>query len=118
MKETIKIWAILVPTLLFVIIVPNLVEEDKAVVERVIDGDTIFVKDYGTIRIADIDAPELDTDKGRIAKTKARDLLLGKEVVVKAEKKRGYYGRIIAEVFVDDLNFGQYMLDNGYAIPY
>ena len=41
-----------------------------AKVKKVIDGDTIVIKNNTTIRIANLDAPELEAPGGKTAKRK------------------------------------------------
>ena len=90
----------------------------RAVVRRVIDGDTIEVlldKGFGNmkierLRLAGVDTPELRPRKGtpedrerervaaRLAKDRVIELVDGREVIVKSYKT-GKFGRWIAEVF-------------------
>jgi len=79
-------------------------------VRRVVDGDTFEMdvthvgknntekyNDSETVRIADVDAPELGTQAGNNAKSDLQRRLSGKQVrcTIKARDK---YGRIVAEV--------------------
>ena len=79
---------------------------------RVIDGDTFAVQvtrigesneynynQYEHIRIADIDAPELGTRQGNIAKIQLQNALQGKMVRCTVQT-RDVYGRIVASVEV------------------
>ena len=102
-------------------------------VVKVYDGDTITIlsklpyKDSAlykfSVRLNGIDCPEI---KGETLKEKqcaqlARDelskLILNKHVVLK-DLKTEKYGRILAEVYLDDLHLNQYMLDNKLAVKY
>jgi len=100
---------------------------------KVYDGDTITIasKIPGShlplyrfsVRLRSIDSPEMRTNsivENRLA-IEARDalheLIFGKIVVLKklgTEK----YGRILADVYSNDLHVNQWMLDNHYAVPY
>lgn len=102
-------------------------------VVKVYDGDTITIlsklpyKDSAlykfSVRLNGIDCPEI---KGETLKEKqcaqlARDelskLILNKHVVLK-DLKTEKYGRILAEVYLDDLHLNQYMIDKKLAVKY
>jgi len=100
---------------------------------KVYDGDTITIASKlpntenpiyrFSVRLNGIDSAEI---KGKTANEKrlaieARDklheLIFGKMIHLKnisTEK----YGRILADVYLDDLHVNQWMLDNGLAVPY
>jgi len=64
----------------------------------VIDGDTFTVVG-DTIRLADVDAPELDQPNGVRAKRRLQELIEGKDVEYE-EQARDVYGRLVAQVWV------------------
>lgn len=81
-------------------------------VSRVIDGDTFEISGVSatapsgnrynateTIRIADIDAPELNTGAGRRSKDALERRISGKTVTCTV-KSRDPYGRVVASVRV------------------
>lgn len=74
------------------------------------------------IRVAGIDAPELRGDEreaGLISRDWLREQILGQEVTLKTYKDRtGKYGRYLAEVFLDDRNIGEEMIELGFAERY
>jgi len=100
---------------------------------KVYDGDTITIASKlpntenpiyrFSVRLNGIDSAEI---KGKTANEKrlafeARDrlheLIFGNMIHLKnisTEK----YGRILADVYLDDLHVNQWMLDNGLAVPY
>jgi micrococcal nuclease len=99
---------------------------------KVYDGDTVTVgsRITGTnivyrfsVRLAGIDTPEM-TSKNNLEKERAifvrdrlHDLVFGKIVLLKnlsTEK----YGRILADIYLDDLHINKYMIDNKYAYEY
>ncbi|AKG91661.1 Micrococcal nuclease-like protein [Geoglobus ahangari] len=109
----------------------------------VVDGDTIDVLfQDGTkerIRILGIDCPETDASRnrkgeydgiadtqylavwGRKAEERAKELLDGKQVVVQTDDKaepRDVYGRLLAYVYVNGVDFGAVMIKEGYARCY
>jgi len=105
----------------------------KAVVERVVDGDTIDVlislgfnvKIKERLRLSGIDSPETygvkkESDEyaaGMIAKNRLIELVENKDIIVKTEKK-GKYGRYIAEIFINEQSVNQILLSEGLVKPY
>jgi micrococcal nuclease len=94
----------------------------------VVDGDTIRDNATKTIyRLQNIDCPETDErakcdperKQGERAKFEALRLLKGaKTIIVRPTGKIDPYGRSIAAVHVDGLDFGQLMIDRGFARPW
>ena len=96
-------------------------------VVRVYDGDTIKAVGYDIeikVRLVGIDAPETSKGKrkpgqpfGRKAEKHLAALVLNKIVDIK-----GYgsdrYGRILAEIYIDDKNINLEMVKIGYAEVY
>lgn len=97
-------------------------KEFTAHVEKVLDGDTIIV-DGMRIRLAGIDAPELDQhsfDKkpiGLWSREYLRKYIENKKVTI-LWKRRGKYGRIIGEVFYQNKSVNELLLINGMALSY
>lgn len=100
--------------------------EYKAVVDKVIDGDTVDVTvDLGfkigcklRIRLARIDAPERGIMGYIPARVRLEELVLGKPVRLKTEKisKWGYYlGTLYTEAGLD---VNQFLLDEGLVLNY
>jgi len=107
----------------------------KAIVERVIDGDTLLIRlDLGfqvckvqRIRLAQVDTPEKDTKAGRKAFEYVRDTLAQADFVVVQTNKIDIYGRYIGDVFyafgqkkkekifTDGRYLNQELLDRGLA---
>jgi len=100
---------------------------------KVYDGDTITIATKlpfdnsplyrFPVRLHGIDAPEIkgkNEDEKRAAKASQKalaDLILHKNVTLKnvtTEK----YGRILANVFFEDINISEWMLKNNLAVPY
>ncbi len=122
-------------TLLFTIVmlvVPwtLLAEElcNKAVVFKVVDGDTIKVAcdgDKFTIRLIGIDTPETHRPKtrvqcfGREAASYLQKLIANKEVRLEYGRERiDKYGRTLAYVFLGREFINADMVKNGYAFVY
>ena len=99
-------------------------------VVKVYDGDTITVASfiYGkryrfSVRLNGIDSPELkggsaeQKHQATISREALSDLIMNKIVTLKnvtTEK----YGRILADVFLGDLDVCKWMLDAGHACVY
>ena len=109
----------------------------KAIITKVIDGDTVDVDiDLGfevwlknqRIRLYGIDTPESRTsDKvekifGNLAKNKVLEFCpVGSEIILqtKTDDSRGKYGRILGELITKDgLNVNEYFIENNYAVAY
>ncbi|MBX6423327.1 thermonuclease family protein [Thermosulfurimonas sp. F29] len=114
----------------------------RARILRVVDGDTVWVKNLASgrrvkVRIWGIDTPEkfpsrklsrdarrchVDAESirrlGREASLAAMRLL-DRRVVEVIPEGRGYYGRLLARIVIPpDLDFGKWMIENGYACIY
>jgi endonuclease YncB( thermonuclease family) len=105
---------------------------ERGKVIKVYDGDTIticgrFYNDSPlyrfSIRLRGIDSPEIKgkTEEEKMSAIKSREalshLILGKIVTIQnpdCEK----YGRILADVYFNDIHVNQWLINNHYAIPY
>lgn len=87
----------------------------KAIVERVIDGDTLLLRiDLGfavfkeqRLRLAGIDTPPIDQPKGREAAKYVRDRLARVNFVMVKTNKIDIYGRYIGHVFYSFSNLNK-----------
>jgi endonuclease YncB( thermonuclease family) len=102
-------------------------------VVKVYDGDTITIisklpyKESSlykfSVRLNGIDCPEIKGETlkekqcAQLAKEELSKLILNKNVILK-DLKTEKYGRILAEVYLDDLHLNQYMLDKKLAVKY
>lgn len=91
---------------------------------KVVDGDTIWVKDLGKVRYTGIDAPEIkhpDREAepyGYEAMEANRRLVLGKMVKIELDiAKRDHYGRVLGYVFSGPVFVNAYLVEAGYAYP-
>lgn len=93
---------------------------------NIIDGDTFTCKPTNilqrnsilTIRLSNIDAPELDQPFGLEAKEKLENLIYGKTIQL-ANQQQDKYQRIIADVFnQDNKNINLIMVKSGMAWAY
>lgn len=98
----------------------------KALVTRVVDGDTIDVSiDLGfdiwhttRLRLNGIDTPEMNTQAGKDVKAWLA-AAIEQRVVTITTYKPDKYGRYLADVFdVTGVNLNLAMIDSGMALPY
>lgn len=97
-----------------------------ATVLRIVDGDTIRMElDLGwhtyrveNCRIAGINAPEMNTDAGKVARDYAAELLPVNTVVVFVSKQLDKYGRPLGSIARDGVDFGGAMIAAEHAVPY
>jgi micrococcal nuclease len=107
--------------------------EDAALhdVVEVVDGDTVKIDYEGrteAIRLIGIDTPETVHPNqpvecfGREASEHARELLEGESVAFRPDENkdtRDRYGRLLGYIFFEDgRNFGEVMIEDGYAYEY
>jgi len=122
-----KVFGYILFLLAFLICNPTTASAGLFKVVRVYDGDTIKAVGYDIeikVRLVGIDAPETSKGKrkpgqpfGRKAEKHLAALVLNKIVDIK-----GYgsdrYGRILAEIYIDDKNINLEMVKTGYAEVY
>ena len=108
--------------------------EYSCVVDRVVDGDTVDVTiDLGfkifhkaRVRMYGIDTPESRTRdldekaRGILSKSFLQDALVqSNKVIIKTQKDaKGKFGRILGELYVNDININQLMVDKYLAVAY
>ena len=106
----------------------------KAIVQRIVDGDTIIVDiDLGfgvwlreqSVRLSKINAPEIrgtTRESGLVAKDFLSKLILNKWVQVRTEKGDDKYGRWLATVLIGEgknlIEINKKMVAEGYANKY
>jgi len=83
-------------------------------VKRIVDGDTVFMKDGTKVRLHGIDTPERDQPYGKQA-TRNLDKLIGRTVFV-VEKDTDRYGRLVGVIYTPEgVNVNEAMVCNGSA---
>ena len=97
----------------------NLVQYE---VIRVIDGDTVELKNGERLRYNDIDTPEtVHPSKpiecyGSEASKKNKELVEGKKILVElGNPEKDRYGRLLGYVYIDDLFVNAELVRGGYA---
>ena len=91
---------------------------DTGTVTRIIDGDTVEVGGYGTIRVIGIDTPERDECGYDKASQVMADLVLGKTVTLTpgAADDRDRYDRLLRYLDVGNVDAGLELIRRGLAI--
>lgn len=113
--------------------VPFVPPVERGLVIKVYDGDTITIAAKlpipnspmyrFSVRLNGIDCPEIkgkdEAEKqcAQIARQAMSNLVMNKVVTLKNIQTEKY-GRILADVYVDNLHLNQYMLDHKLAVPY
>ncbi len=123
--------------ILFLILTSNILAEEIIGVPRIVDGDTVHIKEY-KIRLEGIDAPEI-RQKCKKEKLKIsliigfsfyKDYNCGEVSRENLEKKvdrskikcissfKDRYERYLAKCFKEKINLNQWMVRNGHAVAY
>lgn len=101
----------IIPLLGFILLIPSVLlniyffknqsKNEQHEVLRVIDGDTFETKEFVTIRLLSVNAPELDTCGGQEAKKELEKLILSKKVAYTSVVTDDFK-RVVADVFLAD----------------
>ena len=93
---------------------------DSYFVTKVIDGDTIEVRQEKRnykVRLSEIDAPEINQRFGTESKNFLASLILNKEIeLIYITEDR--YGRIVAKIYKDNKDINRSMVRSGLAWVY
>ena len=98
-----------------------------AAVVRVIDGDTLqadldlgwgVVMRKATIRVADINCPEMNTPAGKAAAARANELVPPGSQITVVSHSRDKYGRVLATVYVGNRSLANVLVAEGHAEAY
>lgn len=102
----------------------QLVEDFDAVVERVVDGDTVslstFSRDFNfPLRLLGVDAPEL-SEGGQESRDWLKARIEGENVKIFLNRTQrvGKYGRLLGRVLHRGLDVGEEMVHLGLAKPF
>jgi len=105
----------------------------KVEVLKIVDGDTIDVRiDLGfnvwhkcRVRLVGINAPESRTSdkaekvKGLAAKAWLTDIIQSAQADIEMQSHgSGKYGRVLGELYINDVNINQLMVKEGHAVKY
>ena len=91
---------------------------------RVVDGDTVVldvdvgfnIKVLTKFRLANIDAPEIETAAGKLSRAWLMEAMKGKLRIDSLGLDK--YGRWLAVVHCNGININELMLNLGHATPY
>ena len=83
----------------------------------IIDGDTIKIG-IEKIRFGGIDTPEKNQTGHEFSKKKLKKKIGNLIVICVREKNKDYWGRTVAECFVNGESISIFMVKNGYACDY
>ena len=108
---------LLISTIFAVIISVSCSKFVETGIERVIDGDTVVINGE-SCRLLDINAPELDTYEGIVAKEYLELRLRGKDIDVYYHTSKDIYGRRLVGIFIDEEYINKTMIEEGYAEEY
>ena len=98
---------------------PGLEAIETAVVERVIDGDTVLLKNGERVRLIGIDTPEKGQKCFEEAKNRLQQLVSGKQVLLLRDfSHRDKYGRLVRYVFVDGIFVNLVLVEEGLALAF
>ena len=93
--------------------------QDRFIISKVIDGDTVELKGGDKLRLLGIDTPEKNQLYYDSAKALLSRNVLGKESKIKfAVRRRDKYGRLLGFLYVDSIFINQMMIDSGMAHLY
>ena len=90
------------------------IAEGKA---SIIDGDTIEINNE-KIRFGGIDTPERKETGHKFSKQKLKEKINNNIVTCVREKNKDWWGRTVAECFVNGESISSFMVKNGYACDY
>ncbi len=102
----------------------QLVEDFRAKVVKVTDGDTIRVeipeRDFDfPIRMQDLAAPELDERGGKASQSWLENIILGKMVEILLSRQRvEKWGRLLAEVIYGGMRMSAESIINNHGVPW
>lgn len=111
------------------VVIPPYYEYTRAVVSKVIDGDTVDwhidfgMKIYHEIRtrLYGINAPEMRTPEGKAAKLYL-ELLVSREPIIRLRTFKGdskdKYGRYLGELITANGSINEMMVEAGHAVVY
>jgi micrococcal nuclease len=90
--------------------------QNKTIVQKVVDGDTIVLETGQRIRLLGVDAPEIDRCYGKEATEALKTLVLERPVRI-AEGKPDAYGRTMALVYLNKTLVNTEVIRLGFARP-
>tara|TARA_B100000575_G_C22973320_1_gene561832 strand:- start:47 stop:538 length:492 start_codon:yes stop_codon:yes gene_type:complete len=123
--------------ILFLILISNVIAEEIIGIPRIVDGDTVHIKEY-KIRLEGIDAPEIrqkckkeklkissiigftfykDYNCGEVSKENL-EAKVDRSIIKCISSSKDRYERYLAKCFKNKINLNRWMVRNGHAIAY
>ena len=123
--------------ILFLILISNVIAEEIIGIPRIVDGDTVHIKEY-KIRLEGIDAPEIrqkckkeklkissiigftfykDYNCGEVSKENL-EAKVDRSNIKCISSSKDRYERYLAKCFKDKINLNRWMVRNGHAVAY
>ncbi|PIP17367.1 MAG: hypothetical protein COX44_00290 [Candidatus Portnoybacteria bacterium CG23_combo_of_CG06-09_8_20_14_all_37_13] len=100
-------------------IMPPSITTSVAVVDYVVDGDTVKSRSGATIRLIGINTPETGQPYPSEAKNKLKELIKGKEVRLEKDiTDKDQYNRLLRYIWLDNIFINLEMVKRGYANSY
>lgn len=100
-------------------ITPPEISVTTAIVDYVIDGDTIELRNRERVRLIGINTPEIGQPYSSEAKNKLKELTEGKEVKLEKDiTNRDQYNRLLRYIWLGDVLINLEMVRLGYANSY
>jgi endonuclease YncB( thermonuclease family) len=97
-------------------LIAGAVHGGELTVDRVVDGDTVYLSDGAKIRLYGIDCPERRQPYGLKARDALATMAAGPVRIQKMDVDR--YGRTVAVVWIDGRNVNRAMVEAGAAWVY
>ncbi len=94
------------------------IENETAVLRRVIDGDTVVLENDERVRLLGFDSQEKGEECFDPSTEKLKELIDGDEIklVHSGERNRDTYGRLLRYIFQDGRNINREMVREGHGI--
>ena len=123
--------------ILFLMLTTNITAEEIIGIPRIVDGDTVYIKEY-KIRLEGIDAPEMrqtckkeklkissfigftiyrDYNCGEVSKENLESKV-GRSKIKCISSSKDRYERYLAKCFKDKINLNRWMVRSGHAVAY
>ncbi len=85
-------------------------------VTRIVDGDTFVIETGGRVRIIGIDTPERNEPLYHEASERLKELIYQKNVVLEKQvSETDRFGRLLRDVYIDNVFVNSIMVSEGYA---
>lgn len=93
--------------------------DDRFIISKIIDGDTVELMGGDKLRLLSIDTPEKGSLFHDDAKNFLSNLTIGKTAKIEfARTRRDRYGRLLGYLYIDSIFINKSILDNGLGYLY